>query len=154
MTSGLSIRPARAADLPALVSLYADDDLGRGREVAGGALDPRYVEAFGVLDRDPNHILAVGEQEGAVVATLLLSFIPGLSRSGAWRGQIEAMRVARGHRGQGLGRAMLDWAVAEARARGCSLVQLTSDRTRADAHRFYERAGFEPSHVGFKLQLD
>ena len=152
MVLPLTIRPAVLADLEPLVALYADDVLGRDRD--GAEVDPTaYRAAFDVIDADPNHILAVGECDGAVVATLLLSFLPGLSRGGAWRAQIEAMRVAGPMRGQGLGRRMLDWAVAEARARGCGLVQLTSDRQRTEAHRFYERAGFVPSHVGFKLPL-
>lgn len=145
----LSIRPARLDDLPALITLYADDDLGKSREA--GAPDTAYMRAFEAIDSDPNHILAVGEKGGRIVATLLLSFLPGLSRHGAWRAQIEAMRVSSDCRGQGLGKDMLDWAVAEAKARGCALVQLTSDRKRPDAHRFYERAGFEPTHFGFKL---
>ena len=151
MDTKLMIRPAVRADLPALIALYADDDLGKSRE--GGGLDDRYSSAFAAIDRDPNHVLVVGEVDGAIVATLLLSFLPGLSRHGAWRAQIEAMRVTGAMRGCGLGREMLDWAVARARERGCDLVQLTSDRKRDDAHRFYERAGFAPSHVGFKLFL-
>ena len=147
----LDIRTATAADLPPLVSLYADDDLGRTREAAEP--DPAYLDAFAAIDADPNHLLAVGEIDGVIAATLLLSFLPGLSRHGAWRAQIEAMRVAREMRGQGLGQEMLDWAIAAARERGCALVQLTSDRQRSAAHRFYERAGFTPSHIGFKMDL-
>lgn len=148
----LSIRLARQTDLPALIALYADDDIGQTREKAKP--DPAYQSAFDAIDADPNHLLVVGELDGVIAATLLLSFIPGLSRHGAWRAQIEAMRVARALRGQGLGRDLVDWAVEEARRRGCSLVQLTSDRRRTDAHRFYERAGFEPTHFGFKLSLE
>lgn len=101
-----------------------------------------------------NQILVVGEQDSKIVATLLLSFLPGLSRHGAWRAQIEAMRVSGSLRGQGIGKSLLDWSVAEARNRGCALVQLTSDRRRTDAHRFYERAGFEPTHFGYKMSLE
>ena len=150
--SSQRIRPARAEDLPAIVALYADDDLGRNRDGLAG-LDDSYKQAFAAIQSDPNHLLVVGEQAGAVVSTLLLSFLPGLSRGGAWRAQIEAMRVAGHLRDQGLGRELLDWAVAEARARNCALVQLTSDKARDDAHRFYERAGFPPSHIGYKLTL-
>lgn len=150
--SSQRIRPARAEDLPAIVALYADDDLGRNRDGLAG-LDDSYKQAFAAIQSDPNHLLVVGEQAGAVVSTLLLSFLPGLSRGGAWRAQIEAMRVAGHLRDQGLGRELLDWAVAEARARNCALVQLTSDKARDDAHRFYERAGFTPSHIGYKLTL-
>jgi GNAT superfamily N-acetyltransferase len=147
----LSIRPARQEDLAALVMLYGDDDIGVSRELAEP--DSAYRDAFDAIQSDPNHMLLVGEAEGQVVATLLLSFLPGLSHHGAWRAQIEAMRVARHLRGQGVGRALLDWSVEEARRRGCTLVQLTSDRRRADAHRFYERAGFDATHLGFKLSL-
>ncbi|WP_417208416.1 GNAT family N-acetyltransferase [Antarctobacter sp.] len=150
--SRLSIRLARQGDLSALIALYADDDIGQTRDFA--TPDHAYQSAFDVIDADPNHLLLVGEAEGTIAATLLLSFIPGLSRHGAWRAQIEAMRVARALRGQGLGQALLDWSINEARRRGCSLVQLTSDRRRAEAHRFYERAGFEPTHFGFKLSLE
>lgn len=151
MTPDLTIRAARAEDIPRLVALYADDVIGQARD--GAHVDQGYTAAFHAIDTDPNHILAVGEAGGEIVATLLLSFLPGLSRGGAWRAQIEAMRVASTHRGQGLGQRMLDWAIAQARARNCRLVQLTSDVQRADAHRFYQRAGFTPSHIGFKLTL-
>lgn len=150
--NGLSIRPARPGDLPALIALYGDDDLGRTREATEP--DEAYQSAFNAVHADPNHLLVVGERDGVIAATLLLSFIPGLSRHGAWRAQIEAMRVAQALRGLGLGKALLDWAIEEARRRGCTLVQLTSDRRRADAHRFYERAGFEPTHLGFKMTLE
>ncbi len=147
----MSIRPARREDLPALIALYADDDLGKAREAA--TPDARYMTAFDTISADPNHLLVVGKVDGEIVATLLLSFLPALSRHGAWRAQIESMRVAQALRGQGRGRELLDWAVETARGRGCALVQLTSDRRRPDAHRFYERAGFNPSHIGFKLDL-
>lgn len=148
----LSIRLARQCDLPALIALYGDDDIGVTREAT--APDQAYQDAFAAIDADPNHLLLVGEVDGTIAATLLLSFLPGLSRHGAWRAQIEAMRVARSLRGQGVGRDLLDWAVEEARRRGCSLVQLTSDSRRTEAHRFYERAGFEATHSGFKRSLE
>lgn len=149
MESRLAIRRATSADLPALIALYADDDLGKSRETR--LPDERYTTAFQAIDSDPNHILAVGELNGEIVTTLLLSFLPGLSRHGAWRAQIEAMRVLRDMRGHGIGKQMLDWAIEESRMRQCDLVQLTSDNRRPDAHRFYERAGFEQTHLGFKL---
>lgn len=153
MTSSLlTIRPARESDLAALISLYADDDIGVTREE--GEPDDAYARAFDAIQRDPNHVLVVGDQDGKFVATVLLSFLPGLSRHGSWRAQIQAMRVARALRGQGIGRVLLDWCVNEARKRGCNLVQLTSDKRRIDAHRFYEGAGFEPTHFGFKLSLE
>ena len=150
----MHIRPALSGDLAALVALYADDEIGQTRETVGGGVARPYLDAFAAIDRDPNHILVVGEIDGRIVATLLLSFLPGLSRGGSWRAQIEAMRVAKDRRGQGLGGVLLGWALDRARARGCTLVQLTSDTRRRDAHRFYERAGFVPSHTGFKLFLE
>jgi GNAT superfamily N-acetyltransferase len=146
-------RPAREDDLPAIVALIADDGLGRGREDMSSPLNPRYVSAFRAVEADPNQLLAVVERGGAVVGTCQLSFIPGVSRLGAWRGQVEAVRVAASERGSGLGRQMMQWAIEQCRARGCSLVQLTSDKSRSDAHRFYESLGFKASHEGFKREL-
>lgn len=148
-----SFRRAAAADLPAIVALLVDDELGRTREDPGMPPNAKYVEAFAALDRDPNQLLAVVEAGGEIVGCLQLSFIPGLSRLGMWRGQIESVRIARAHRGGGLGRAMFDWAIAECRKRGCGLVQLTSDKTRPEALRFYEALGFKASHEGMKLPL-
>jgi len=148
----LSIRPARQSDLAALIALYGDDDIGVTREATEP--DEAYQSAFDAIQADRNHMLVVGERGGKIVGTLLLSFIPGLSRHGAWRAQVEAMRVSRALRGQGIGQSLLNWSIAEARNHGCALVQLTSDRRRADAHRFYERAGFEPTHFGYKLSME
>jgi GNAT superfamily N-acetyltransferase len=149
----VTFRRATEADLPAIVAMLADDGLGRGREDASLPLARGYQDAFAAIDADCNQMLAVAEADGAVVGTLQLTFLPGLSHKGAWRGQVESVRVASSRRGTGLGQAMLEWAVAECRARGCRMVQLTTDKTRADAHRFYERLGFKASHEGFKLQL-
>jgi GNAT superfamily N-acetyltransferase len=146
-------RRATDADLPAIVALLADDPLGAAREDPSLPLDRRYAEAFAAIDRDPNQLLAVVEVDGAIVGTLQLTFLPGLSRRGAWRGQIEAVRIAAGQRGTGLGARAIEWAIAECRARGCRMVQLTSSSTRTRAHAFYERLGFAASHVGFKLEL-
>jgi len=134
--------------------LIADDGLGRGREDSSLPLDQRYLAAFAAVDADPNQLLAVVERDGLVVGTMQLSFIPGVSRLGSWRGQIEAVRIAATERGSGLGQMMMEWAIDQCRARGCSLVQLTSDKTRDGAHRFYERLGFTASHEGFKRELD
>jgi GNAT superfamily N-acetyltransferase len=152
--SSVTFRAATTADLPAIVRLIADDGLGRGRERPDLPLDPRYLSAFAAVEADPNQLLAVVEREGAVVGTLQISFIPGVSRLGAWRGQIEAVRIAASERGSGLGQQMMEWAIDQCRARGCSLVQLTSDKVRDGAHRFYERLGFVASHEGFKRNLD
>jgi ribosomal protein S18 acetylase RimI-like enzyme len=146
-------RPATLDDLPAIIHMLADDELGRSREDARTPLDPRYLAAFAAIERDPNQLLAVAEQGGRVVGCLQLSFIPGLSRLGMWRGQIESVRVASSERGGGIGRTMLEWAIDQCRARGCGLVQLTTDKARAEARAFYEGLGFEASHEGMKRKL-
>jgi ribosomal protein S18 acetylase RimI-like enzyme len=149
----LTIRRATSDDLAAIVGLLADDALGRSRENPGPPLDPCYGEAFAAIERDPNQFLAVAEDGGAIVGCLQLSFIPGLSRRGLWRGQIESVRVASARRGGGLGRVLFEWAITECRRRGCGLVQLTTDKARPDALRFYESLGFAASHEGMKLAL-
>jgi GNAT superfamily N-acetyltransferase len=146
-------RRTEAADLEAIVALLADDAIGAARESVGMPLDRRYVEAFAAIERDPNQLLAVAERDGQVIGVLQLSFIPGMTRLGMWRGQIEGVRVAAGERGSGIGRAMVLWAIEECRRRGCGLVQLTSDKSRADAHAFYEALGFRATHQGYKLAL-
>jgi GNAT superfamily N-acetyltransferase len=144
---------AEAVDLPALVALLADDPLGAARERGDADLSP-YRRAFDAIDSDPHQLLVSAlDDADRVVATFQLSFIPGLSRMGAMRAEIEAVRVHRDHRSIGLGAAMIRWAVEEARRRECALVQLTTDRSRTDAHRFYERLGFVASHKGYKLLL-
>ncbi|HEY9409669.1 MAG TPA: GNAT family N-acetyltransferase [Jiangellaceae bacterium] len=145
------IRPATVADVGAVVALLADDDLGAARETPGD-LDP-YLRAFELVARDPAQLLVVAEQDGEVVGTLQLSLIPGLSRRGATRALIEAVFVASSQRGNGLGGRLIEWAIDEAKRRGSVMAQLTSDASRTDAHRFYERLGFTASHVGFKLPL-
>lgn len=146
-------RRAGEADIPAIVRMLADDELGVNREDAAGN-SASYLRAFQDIDADPSQFLCVAESDGKVVGTLQLSFIPGLSRGGAKRGQIEAVRVARDYRGEGIGRAMLEWAIEKCRAENCALVQLTTDKGRQDAHRFYESFGFEASHIGYKLSTD
>jgi GNAT superfamily N-acetyltransferase len=149
----ISFRRARETDLPAIVAMLADDELGRQREDTSHPLAECYRSAFKALDTDPNQFLAVVTEDEVVVGTLQLTFIPGLSRKGAWRGQIEAVRIAGHRRGGGFGRQMFEWAIAQCRERGCNLVQLTTDRDRLDAHRFYEQLGFTASHIGYKLAL-
>ena len=149
----LLFRRAAAADLPAIVALLADDELGHLREAPGLPLRQAYLDAFAAIDRDPNQFLCVVEEAGAVVGTLQLSFVPGISHKGSWRAAIEAVRIARERRGTGLGERMMDWAIEQARARGCAIVQHTTDKARADAQRFYARLGFRASHVGFKRTL-
>ena len=148
----LHFRKAVESDLPAIVKMLTDDELGVGREKGSADLSP-YRRAFLEIDADHNQFLCVVESNGLIVGTFQLTFMPGLSRSGAKRGQIEAVRVAREHRNEGIGRAMFAWAIKQCRASNCALVQLTSDKARAGAHQFYEQLGFEASHVGYKLKL-
>jgi GNAT superfamily N-acetyltransferase len=152
-TDSVAFRRAVPDDLPTIVALLADDPMGRGRENPGPQLDAGYREAFEAIEHDPNQLLVVVERSGHVIGVLQLSFIPGLTRRGMWRGQIEGVRVAADERAGGIGRAMLVWAIEECRKRGCGLVQLTSDKRRSGAHRFYEALGFEATHEGYKLSL-
>jgi GNAT superfamily N-acetyltransferase len=146
----VEIRRAQAADVPEIVALIANDQLGVKRERPG---DPRYLLAFAEIDADPNQLLAVLDNGGEVVGTLQLTFTPGLSRLGMKRATIEAVRVRDDQRGSGLGQRFIEWAIEQARENGCGLVQLTTDASREDAHRFYERLGFKASHIGMKLAL-
>ncbi|QXE35844.1 GNAT family N-acetyltransferase [Streptomyces sp. GMY02] len=145
------IRRAAPDDIPAIVAMLADDPLGAQRE-SPDDLTP-YTAAYQRLASDPNQHLMVAVRDGRVVGTLQLTIVPGLSRRGALRSVIEGVRVHRDERGSGLGTQFIEWAVDESRRQGCQLVQLTSDASRTDAHRFYERLGFTASHLGFKLQL-
>jgi GNAT superfamily N-acetyltransferase len=147
----VELRRARAEDVPAIVELLAADPLGATRERRSD--DEAYRRAFAAIDADPAQLLVVATAEEDVVGTFQLSFIPGLSRGGALRAQLEAVRVRADLRSTGLGTTMLEWAIAAARRRGCALIQLTTDRERPDALRFYERLGFVASHVGLKLRL-
>ncbi|GIW35087.1 GNAT family N-acetyltransferase [Meiothermus sp.] len=147
------IRRANRVDLPEIVRLLADDPLGQTREAFTNPLPESYYRAFEAIEADPNQFLAVVEQEGRIVGTFQLSLIPGISRQGAWRAQIEAVRIEHTLRNQGLGRVMMEWVIEYARQRGCALVQLTTDKSRRDAHRFYQRLGFISSHEGMKLKL-
>ncbi len=150
MARGVTFRAATAEDVPAIVALLADDVLGAAREAPG---DPSYPAAFAAIAGDPNQLLAVVDVNGRVVGCLQLTFIPGLSHRGAWRGQIESVRIAADQRGSGLGRHFLGWSIEQCRARGCRMVQLTTDKSRTDARRFYESLGFTASHEGMKLVL-
>ncbi|MFB7779928.1 GNAT family N-acetyltransferase [Streptomyces bauhiniae] len=147
----LDIRPATPDDIPAIVAMLADDPLGARRE-SPDDMTP-YRAAFERLDTDPNQHLVVAVRDGRVIGTLQLTIIPGLSRKGATRSLIEAVRIHEDERGSGLGSELIQWAVDTSRRLGCHLVQLTSDKTRTDAHRFYARLGFTASHEGFKLSL-
>jgi GNAT superfamily N-acetyltransferase len=149
--SELILRDATVADLPAILAMLAEDTIPANREADPS--DPRYLAAFKAIDADSNQRLIAAELNGRVVGTMQLSFLPGLSFVGSWRGLIEAVRSAADLRGQKLGEKMILWAVEQCRARDCKLVQLTSSAKRTDAHRFYARLGFVQSHVGMKLHL-
>ncbi len=150
----VSMRPARRDDVPAIVRLLADDILGKNREQPVDPLPQAYWEAFDRVAADPRNLMAVAEDAGGtVIGCLQLTFIPTVSRQGAERLLLEAVRVASSHRGRGIGHRMLRWAIDEARGRGCSQVELFTDKVRSDAQRFYADLGFVPSHVGMKLHL-
>lgn len=144
-------RKAMRDDIETIVAMLADDPLGATRE-SPDDLAP-YLDAFVVIDADPHQLLAVVEQEGRIVGTLQITVIPGLSRKGATRALIEGVRIHRDARSGGLGTRLIEWAISQARERDCRMVQLTTDASRVDAHRFYERMGFEKTHLGFKLML-
>jgi GNAT superfamily N-acetyltransferase len=153
MTFEPQFRRARSDDLQAIVDMLADDPLGATREAAGPPFDPIYAQAFAAIEADPNQFLAVVERDRQIIGVMQLSFIPGLSRKGMWRGQIESVRIHRDARGSGLGRAMFEWAIDTCRQRGCELVQLTTDASRQGAHQFYEALGFQATHTGFKRAI-
>jgi GNAT superfamily N-acetyltransferase len=154
------LRRATIGDLPTIIDLLADDPISAARGDSADASDREaYDAAFAAIDGDPAQRLLVivdaagSGGPGSVVATMQLTVIPGLARRGASRLQIEAVRVSSSQRNRGIGAAMMLWAIDDARASGVPLVQLTSDAARVDAHRFYERLGFEASHVGFKYRV-
>jgi GNAT superfamily N-acetyltransferase len=149
----LKSRRAQRSDLSAMLALIADDALGKNRDMTATADDPVYNKAFEVIANDANQVLLIGELAGETVAMLQITFIPGLSRRGALRANVEAVRVKSTLRGHGIGAWLMREAIKLARARGCALMQLTSDTQRHEAHTFYERLGFAKSHTGFKLTL-
>ncbi|MFF5218933.1 GNAT family N-acetyltransferase [Micromonospora sp. NPDC000442] len=149
--SEVIFRDAVRADLPAILDLLADDMLGRTRDV--GEVDARYEKAFAEITADPRNQLVVAEAGGELLGCMQLTYIPGLGRHGTERQLIESVRVRSDQRGRGLGRQMMTWAIDQARQRGCGLVQLTTDKARHDAHRFYLGLGFVASHEGMKLSL-
>lgn len=151
--TNLTMRRATIDDLPFIVLLLANDALGAAREDSRLPLQSAYIRAFEAIDADPNQFLAVAMDNEEVVGTLQLSFIPNISHLGSWRAQIEAVRVHERMRGSGVGRRLFEWSFEQARQRDCVLIQLTCDRARPDAHRFYESLGFLPSHTGFKMKL-
>ena len=152
--SKVTIRRARRDDVGAIVAMLADDPLGSARERIEQPLPPGYFRAFDRLDHDPNIQLVVAQDgEGAVIGCLQLCILPGLSSQGASRGLIEDVRVATHCRSRGIGEQLVQWAIAEARTDGCKLVELLTHNSRVDAQRFYQRLGFQPSHVGMTLRF-
>ncbi len=151
--SRITLRPARRDDVAAIIAMLADDHLGRARERLEDPLPALYYDAFERLSRDPNIQLMVAEEGGNVVGCLQLCVLPGLSSQGASRGLIEDVRVASDRRSRGIGEKLVQWAVNEARAKGCKLVELLTHHTRTDAQRFYERLGFARSHVGMTIRF-
>ena len=149
----LIFRRATETDVPAIIRLLADDTLGASREATDAERLPQYLSAFRVIDADANQFLLVVDDGTAIVGTLQLTFIAGLARGGLKRGLVEAVRVARDRRGEKIGEAMFAWVLEKCRHESCGIVQLTTDKSRTDAHRFYDRLGFEPSHIGYKMML-
>lgn len=150
----LTYRPATAADLPFLIALIAADDVSAVKLDDPAAPNaPPYEQALAAIAADPNQELFIVEQDGAAVGTFQLTFIPGLMRKGMWRGLVESVHVSPEHRNKGIGKQMMRWAIERCRERGCGMVQLTSNKKRVDAHRFYRTLGFEQSHEGFKFFL-
>ena len=149
----VSFRLAERGDVPAIVRLLADDELGSQREKLEDPLPESYYTAFEKIDRDPNHELIVAELNEDLIGTLHLMFLPSISFQGGLRAQIESVRVDTKYRSQGIGMEMMNWAIERAKARGAHVAQLTTHLTRKDAHRFYERLGFKGSHLGMKLNL-
>lgn len=147
-------RDARREDLPAIVALLANDPLGAKRERFADPLPDCYRRAFEAIAADPNNRLIVAEHDGRVIGTLQLTFIPNITYQGGVRAQIEGVRVNDACRSRRIGRRLFEWAIEEARRHGCHMVQLTADKTRPDAHRFYESLGFTASHLGMKLHLE
>jgi GNAT superfamily N-acetyltransferase len=151
--NAVSFRLAVAPDLPAIVQLLAEDPLGERRERNTTPLPGSYASAFAAIERDPNQELWVACMDAKVIGVLQITFIPYLTYQGGWRALVEGVRIAAEVRSQGLGRTLFEWAIGRARARGCHMVQLTSDKSRPDAIRFYRSLGFVASHEGMKLML-
>lgn len=151
--ASVSIRLARREDVPAMIAMLADDHLGRARERLEDPLPEVYYEAFERVQREPALTLVVAESEGRVVGCLQLAVLPGISSQGGSRGLLEDVRVAADCRSRGIGEQLVQWAIAEAKSRGCILVELLTHTSRVDAQRFYKRLGFEASHVGMTVRF-
>ena len=153
-TPSLTVRPARESDLSTIVRMLSDDPLGSERERFVEPLPSSYIAAFDAIEKDENNELVVAEGHASeILAVLQITFTPYITHQGGWRATIEGVRVNRNFRGSGVGRALFAWAIDRAKQRGCHLVQLTTDKKRPEALRFYESLGFVPSHEGMKLKL-
>jgi GNAT superfamily N-acetyltransferase len=150
---GILFRQARRADLPPIVRMLADDELGSQRERVENPLPESYYSAFDQINNDPNHELIVADLDGEVIGTLHLMFLPSVSFQGGMRAQVESVRVDKRFQNKGIGSGMMKWTMDRARQRGAHVVQLTTHSSRVDAHRFYERLGFKGSHLGMKMSL-
>lgn len=150
----ITIRNATENDLPFIVSIIETDSVYGSTEDSANPKGPSYLAALAAIDTDPNQMLLIAELEGQPVGTFQLTFTPGIARKGAWRCTIEGVHVSPEHRNRKIGETMMRWAIDTARTRNCALVQLTSNKSRTNAHRFYTRLGFSQSHEGFKLTLD
>ena len=151
--SAIAFRRASRNDVPSIVRMLADDPIGAKREAYTSPLPESYYLAFEAIDRDSNNELVVAEIEGKVIGVLQMTFIPYMTYQGSWRALIEGVRIASEARSSGIGRKLFEWAIERARQRRCRLLQLTSDKARPDAIRFYESLGFVASHEGMKLHL-
>ncbi|MGU3576515.1 GNAT family N-acetyltransferase [Brucellaceae bacterium C25G] len=149
----IEFRRALLEDVPTIIHLLAEDPLGSEREDVSSPHPRCYKDAFNSINSDPNQLLIVLVENEKIIGTFQLSFIPGLSRKGSWRAQVEAVRIAQSHRGKGIGRFAFEWIIKFSRDKRCNLLQLTTDKSRADAHRFYNDLGFVPSHIGYKKIL-
>ena len=152
-SSEIIFRVAAYADVSSIIRLLADDELGSLREKFENPIPKSYYSAFELIDTDPNHELIVAELDGEVIGTLHIMFLSSLSFQGGLRAQVESVRVDRHHQNQGIGSEMMKWAIQRAKDRNAHIVQLTTHKSRADAHRFYERLGFKATHLGMKLNL-
>ncbi|QDY45746.1 GNAT family N-acetyltransferase [Planococcus glaciei] len=154
METAVEFRNAVREDLDRIVEMLADDMLGKERERFEQPLPNFYIQAFEAIEADPNNELIVACLDGEIVGVQQITFTPYIARQGSWRATIEGVRTAASVRGKGIGRQMISWAIERAKERGCRMVQLTSDKQREDALRFYGQLGFEATHEGLKLQLE
>ena len=152
--SDITYRPATRADLPFMVALIAEDDVSDvPMDDPNDPSGPAYAAGFDAIAADPNQVLVIAERDGKAIGTLQITYLPGIARKGMWRGLIESVHIIPPERNKGYGSQMIRWAVQTCRERGCGKVQLTSNKKRVDAHRFYRTLGFDQSHEGFKLFL-